>query len=450
MSPPRDRGRAMRDAAFHGLAGEVVGFLEPHTEADMAGLLLSFLSAFGAAVGSDPHAVADGSRHPARLNVVLVGRSSRARKGTSWSVMRKVFDHAAPDFVGRRVIGWLASGEGLVADLASRDGDDRSVLVHEPEFARFLRVGSRSASLSALVREAWDGGTLAVRTRNKPLRAEGANVAVLGHVTAEELRRRLNATEVANGFANRFLFCWVERSKRLPSGGNLPIDDLEVLGLRVGVAVERARQLGTLTRTPAAEQRWADLYNSLDDEVDGVVGSLTARAEAQILRLSVAYALLDASETIDVAHLDAAESVWEHCAATVERVFARRQPDWVVPRLLEALAEAGAEGLDGSAQRDVFQRHLDGARLAAARGRPRSARHCPDCPGRDRRTPETGHPTRHHGDDVAGRPRADSSLSSLPSSLLPSLSSDQETPAILTRDNRTVSTVSIETGETDE
>src|SRR2546422_5601626 len=104
----------MNDDAFIGLAGEGVKFLEPHTEADRAGLLLSFLVAFGAAVGPEPHAIADGTAHPARLNVVLVGRSARARKGTSWAVIRRgVLDYADPSFSTSRVIGGLTSGEGL-------------------------------------------------------------------------------------------------------------------------------------------------------------------------------------------------------------------------------------------------------------------------------------------------------------------------------------------------
>src|SRR5437899_5330134 len=103
------------DEAFIGLAGDVVELVEPHTEADRTGLLLSFLVAFGACVGPGPHAIADGTAHPARLNVVLVGRSSRARKGTSWNVVKRVFEEAAPDFSGERVIGGLTSGEGLVA-----------------------------------------------------------------------------------------------------------------------------------------------------------------------------------------------------------------------------------------------------------------------------------------------------------------------------------------------
>ena len=140
----------LRDGpAFCGLAGDVVRTLEPQTEADAIGLLVTFLAAFGAAVGPQPHAVADGSIHPARLNVVLVGRSARARKGTSWAVIRRLFDQADPAFVSGRVIGGLTSGEGLVADVAARpEGPHRHVLVMEPEFARLLRVSARSATLS--------------------------------------------------------------------------------------------------------------------------------------------------------------------------------------------------------------------------------------------------------------------------------------------------------------
>jgi len=355
-------------AEYHGLAGDVVRFLEPHTEADPIGLLLTLLAAFGAAVGPGPHSVADGSIHPARLNVVLVGRSARARKGTSWAVMRRVFEHADPAFCSGRVIGGLTSGEGLVADLAARpEGPQRHVLVMESEFARLLRVSARSATLSALIREAWDGGDLAILTRKQPLRATNASVALVGHVTAEELRRRLDQTEIANGMANRFLFVWVERSKRLPDGGRLPLDELEALGVRVRDAMHHARQLRTLTRSPEAEVRWSEIYHGLDDDVDGVVGSLSARAEAQMLRLSVTYALLDGSSTIEVPHLDAAEAVWQHCEATINRVFGHREPDWVLPRLLAALKDAGSNGLDGSQQRDLFHRHLPGVRLAVAR-----------------------------------------------------------------------------------
>ena len=66
-------------AAFYGLAGDIVRSIEPNTEADPVGMLLSFLAFFGAAVGSGRRARADGADHPARLFVVLVGETAKAQ-----------------------------------------------------------------------------------------------------------------------------------------------------------------------------------------------------------------------------------------------------------------------------------------------------------------------------------------------------------------------------------
>ena len=44
---------SLGERAFHGLAGEFVKVLSPHTEADPAALLVQTLVAFGAAVGRD-------------------------------------------------------------------------------------------------------------------------------------------------------------------------------------------------------------------------------------------------------------------------------------------------------------------------------------------------------------------------------------------------------------
>src|SRR5207249_7764498 len=92
----------------------------------------------------------------------------------------------------------------------------------EPECARTLAAAQRDAStLSAVLRDAWDTGRLRVLTRKDPLKATGAHVSVLAHITLEELREKLTTSEVANGFANRFLFVCAQRARKLPTGGNL-------------------------------------------------------------------------------------------------------------------------------------------------------------------------------------------------------------------------------------
>lgn len=365
-------------AALHGPAGDVVRTLDPHTEADPVGILASFLAAFGAAVGPGPHAVADGAEHPARLFAVLVGKTSRGRKGTAQANVRRIMAAADPVFCAERILGGLASGEGLVAAVSdgttNEDGnvagavEDKRTLVVEPEFARVLKVCAReSSTLSALLRHAWDSGDLRVLTRREPLKATGAHICLVAHVTVEELRRCLPESEAANGYGNRHWFGLVRRSKRLPSGGNLDDAVVHYLGGRVRDALAAARGVGILRRTAEAEALWEAIYNTIDDEADGMVGALSARAEAQMLRLSVVYALLDGSHVIDLPHVQAAEAMWAYGEATLRHVFGDALGDEAADRLLAAIRAAGTTGLDRQAQRDVFGRHLSADRVALAR-----------------------------------------------------------------------------------
>lgn len=355
----------LHTVAFQGLAGEVVKTLAPHTEADPSALLLSFLTAFGAAVGPGPHAMVGSTPHPARLDIIVTGITARGRKGTSWSEVRRLMVEADGTWAGERILGGLASGEGLITAL---DGKDVRLLVVEPEFARTLAVCARDGStLSAVIRQAWDTGDLRVMTRKDPLSVTGAHVSILGHITVDELRRRMCETDGANGFANRFLICCACRARLLPSGGALRHDTAVELGRRIGRALDTARKVGTLHRSGVAESRWAYLYRKMADAPGGLAGAVTARAEAQCLRLSVVYALLDGSGLIDIEHLEAAWAVWQYCEQSAVYVFGDRLGDEVADRLLVALRDAGPDGLDGTAQRDLFDRHVSGRRLAGAR-----------------------------------------------------------------------------------
>ena len=73
-------------------------------------------------------------------------------------------------------------------------------------------------TLSPVLRGAWDSGKLNILTKNSPARASNAHISLLCHITKEELNHRLNKTDIFNGFANRFLWLFVERSKELPEG----------------------------------------------------------------------------------------------------------------------------------------------------------------------------------------------------------------------------------------
>jgi hypothetical protein len=84
-------GLQLGEAALYGPAGIVVRTLAPHSEAHPAAILLQLLAAFGNLVGPGPHCMVDATRHGLNLFVVLVGESSKARKGTSLNQIVRLF-----------------------------------------------------------------------------------------------------------------------------------------------------------------------------------------------------------------------------------------------------------------------------------------------------------------------------------------------------------------------
>jgi hypothetical protein len=74
--------KPLEDAAYHGIAGDFVGAIEPHTEADPVSLLVQLLTAIGNYLGRDAYYPVGAARHHANVFVLLIGETSRGRKGT--------------------------------------------------------------------------------------------------------------------------------------------------------------------------------------------------------------------------------------------------------------------------------------------------------------------------------------------------------------------------------
>ena len=108
------------EIAFHGLAGDIVRRIEPHTEADRSGLLIHISLGFGSAVNRCPHAVADGSRHGVNIFAVSLARLSKARKGTSAAHIKRIIRRSDEAWGRECVTSGLSSGEGLIYDVRTR------------------------------------------------------------------------------------------------------------------------------------------------------------------------------------------------------------------------------------------------------------------------------------------------------------------------------------------
>ena len=399
----------LKDAALYGLPGRVVRALDPYTEASKTAVLLHFLAGVGNLIGAGPHATVNYDVHPLRLNVALVGATAAGRKGTSWSGPRHLLEAVDPVWAATRVKGGLSSGEGLiyhVRDPQTRQEpikekgrvvgyetvvvdageEDKRLLVIETEMASVLRrMMQESNSLSAVLRQAWDSGHLSTLTKNSPLRATNAHVSVLAHITPEEVQRYLSSTEMANGFGNRFLWAAVHRSKLLPDGGIPPRPLMEPLIIELKAVVKSAQSLGELERDSEARELWRTVYPQLSAGEETLAGKMLARGVAQVLRLSVVYAVLDKDLAVRPPHLRAALAIWDYCAASVRHIFAGRLGDPELDPLLQALTgrEMSKTEIHGFFGRNRPVEDID-RELALLEARGLIERRIVPTPGRDR------------------------------------------------------------------
>jgi hypothetical protein len=357
-------------AAWAGMAGAIAETIAPHTEADPVAVLVQLLVGAGALVGRGAYMAVEATRHHPNEFVVLVGDSAKARKGSSFDHVARVLQRADAGFPARLRTG-LSTGEGLVFAARDPSGSDAGVadsrlLVVEAEFVSVLKATSRDLStLSPVLRAAWDGRPLAPLTRTAPLRASAAHICVVGHITAAELAAHTSAVEAANGFLNRFLFVACRRQRLLPEGGDP--DPLAGTGMaeRLGANLAFARRAGQVRFDPAARHEWHAAYAELSEAPDGLLGSLTARAEAHVLRLAMLWALTDGEAVVRSSHLQAALSLWDYAARSVAWAMRHRSADPVAERICSALRVA-PEGLSRTALRDLFGRNLPVRRVDAA------------------------------------------------------------------------------------
>ena len=369
--------------ALKGLAGDCVWAIAPHTEAALVAVLLSMLLGFGNLIHQGAYVRIGPQRHHLNEYAVLVGKSGKARKGTSWAYPEALFREVDEEWANARVVSGLASGEGLiyavrdpVEAFSRKSGEmevvdcgvsDKRLMVVEGEFARLLRVMGRDGnSLSAIIRDAYDKDRLQNQTKNDPHKATGAHISLIGHITAEEFIRHLNQTEQANGFANRLLIASVGRSKKLPFGGGIP-ENHEELVAELRASAEFGRGVGEVTWGAESRDLWAEeIYPELSEGEEGLVGAMLNHAETHVLRLGALYAVMDRSRTIGPQHLFAALSLWDYCEASTRLIFGDASGDRVLDTLVEALRNAGEGGLTRAEIHRLFSGHTKSPEIERA------------------------------------------------------------------------------------
>lgn len=306
--------------------------------------------------------------------------------------MKGVFSHAQEQWAADRVMGGLSSGEGVIWNVrdpidkqerisqgkgqaptyetvqADPGVEDKRLMVIEPEFANVLKQTERQGNtLSPVIRQAWDGGPLKSMTKNSPAQATDAHVSIVGHITDEELKRYLTATETANGFGNRFLWFLTRRSKLLPDGGTPDPEALEEVECELAEVLRFAGNAGEIVRDEATRELWREVYPVLSSDRHGLAGSLTGRAEAHVLRLSLVYAVLDRSRVVKRAHLMAALAVWSYAEESVRCLFGDATGNPLADDILTLLRSA-PNGMTRTEIREMAGKNLPADRIGHALG----------------------------------------------------------------------------------
>lgn len=372
-------------AAWHTVAGGIIKQLSQYTEADENAMLVNLLVGYGNMIGRMAYFDVSGDRHYTNLYTAIVGSTSAGRKGTAWAMIMQLLKRRDEAWAHGHVTSGLASGEGLIWQVrdeitkydAKQKHDvivdvgvtDKRLLVVESEFAQALKAMQREGNtLSPIIRNAWDGRvTLKAMAKNSPAIATGAHISIIGQITAVELREMLNSTDKLNGFINRFMMVCSRRSKLLPLATEVPPEVLDECANLL--PTWPFTNSGRVIRTKEADELWTDIYYHLAQREESIVTTLTARAEAQVLRLSMIFAILEQSKKddkfiIQPKHIEAAMAVWQYVEDSTRYIFTSEETDSITQQILDALKLAPLT--QAQIYVDVFGRHVPAKRIAEA------------------------------------------------------------------------------------
>jgi hypothetical protein len=379
---------------LYGLVGDVARVGGETTEANPFAIGLNMLAYLGCCVGRGPYLPVGNTYHHPRLFTMHVGRSGRGRKGDAVSLvhridkaLRRVYPNLAPQ-VHR---GGLSTREGLAHLIHDgfKEGRnevepvrDKRLWVLESEFANVLHQSKRDGNtLSSALRDCWDGVSIKPATKTNRVSATDPHVSLSAAVTPGELLSLMEARELTNGFANRFLVIFSERSRLLPfptPTDQTVVDELtqrvaEVLDFaQAGRWVDRDRM--RLEMDPQARRLYADLYTGELNRHDygPLVTGLLERRAPVLQRIAMLLALTDRTQVIGETHILAALAWIHYWTDSVRFIFtnsaeeeAQRETTDTAKKILEFLSARGRQSRT-SITAECFQGRLQKDRINAA------------------------------------------------------------------------------------
>jgi hypothetical protein len=349
------------DDAFHGIAGEITETICSFSSVKPEAVLAQLLVCTGIMLGRDLY-MPQGHRHRCNLYAVIGGNAGSG-KGESLGYVKDFIESVDPYFMARFQSGFK-SGEALidaVGDVAygvDEEGNEivvdqdqpKRLIIDEEEFAAFLISGRRQGNvITSNIRKLWDSPeTYATQSRGKPRTTTGAHIGLVGNVTPDELQRVIGG-DARNGLASRILWIAAKRTRSIPRPRFIEWKGSPALERFQNVLETLAGKAVRYQYTEQGGDYWDNVvFKKLEHASatrGGMLGDILARSIPTVLRLSMIYAALDKSKKINVAHLKAAQALWDYSVASACWIFGNRSGNWRSDAIVTQLRKVSPRGL---------------------------------------------------------------------------------------------------------
>jgi hypothetical protein len=328
---------------LYGLIGDIAKAGSRDTEVSSFAIALNVMAYLSVAIGRGPYLEIGNTKHHTRLFTLHIGRSARGRKGDALGLLKcihaelkKMDEHLAPNLFS----GGLSSREGLIdmirdsymdGSTENKGVEDKRLCIVEAEFANVLQQSKRQGNtLSAALRTSWDGDSISPATKNSRISVTDPHIGICAAITPVELRTMIEAKDLTNGFANGFLYAYLERAILVPlPPANLQVE-IEALAKRVQTVLIHCGAHRWIDKnnlriqlTASARIVYSGLYkNELNDCSSGEkITSLIERRAPMVLRMAMLFSLCDLETMIDVKHLNAALAWIRFSIESVKYIF---------------------------------------------------------------------------------------------------------------------------------
>lgn len=377
---------SIQEECFFGVAGLLANESAPQVGVSREAVLFQLLIFIGNMCEHKFHFNLGGSKLYLNDYLLIVGETSKAKKGTSLKTVKYFIEKINEEYYKTCIRTGVNSGEGLVNAVRDRvisleekkngeiketvldeGGKSKTALFIEPEFSRLMKSGKRDGNTSTeILRQAWDGDYLEVVVKKDSCSSSDHHISMIGHITQNEFEFLNSNVDSTNGYLNRFLFC------RIFNGSPVPLpksfDSLSFSFMpRLFSVIAFIRNTGTeeLKLEESAISFWEEIYSDFFYSPDDGFSELMARTPTHILKVAMIFSVLDCSYCISKDHLISAKAIVDYSNDSIRFIFSSpsKKKNNNERKVVEYISKKDGSVMRSEVMRELFNKKIKALEL---------------------------------------------------------------------------------------